>query len=674
MKKLNNKIKLIKKEALWCSALVLAAVIFSGVNVAMAEWREPDQPPVTEQFPAPLTAGTENQAKEGYLLLDPTYNPTEATSLNFSIKRPLEVKGEGAEFSTPYVYNDILSVGDQTLYADSYNDWVGIGTTQFTSDVKLKVSGGIVQITADTTALSGYSDTSAGIYGDAGTLADGAGVYGYRAATDGWAVYGESTNNVGVRGESIDGSGIYATTQASLSAAVYGSNIGSGWAGYFDGILGAGSDVVSDRFLPTGLQRSLIPFTAGQEVGSYSIGTWTNYPDTVRLVFDGTHVWTVTNDRGDANHNLFKTRASDGAVAGSFTVGNPNHNAIAFDGTYIWIVPTSSEEVFRFDPRDESYATLDNDVAGFSQTTKESLAVSSIDGTAYVWTSDPLDGVGGKIIKINSSDLSFETFDLDNIITGLTNPDELTFDGTYLWVIADQGGQKKIVRLLPADPTSDPLVVDTSLLGCDPDDVYADGEYVWCLENTTNELLRIWAEDPNDTRHPMESFGPLGGADDQDMVFDGTYLWVVDYTSSKLYRYLAADPTVRVEFDLSFQPKNIIFDGTYLWITQADGDKDPILHKIYSGTGMGHTDLSGTVKLDPASQQTGSMAILGSGTVSGDTTVGADVIATTNTWGGSDEIVSVSGSVAECATEGYFIKGITLDANSEISEIVCRGL
>jgi hypothetical protein len=682
MKRIKQKTKLVKKQALMCLALALAIVIASGTNVALAEWREPESPPMSEQLSAPLTTGSENQAKKGYLLIDPVgSDPTKETSLTFTHIKPLHVTGDGALFSIPYVYSDKLTVDTDTLYVDSLNEWVGIGTTEFTSGTKFKVSGGTVQVGTEEVsiagrAVSGYSSDDVGIYGGAGVNGV-AGVYGLRMADSGWAVKGvvdgTSIDQVGVMGESADGYGIYATSSAADQAAVYARNYSSGWAGYFDGRLGAGSDMVGNRFLPTNLQTSLIPFTSRQEVGSYSIGTWTNYPDTVQLAFDGTYVWAVTNDRDDANHNFFKVRVSDGVVAGAFTVGTSNHHAVAFDGTYIWIVPTSSEEVFRFDPRDGSYVVLDSS-SGFSTTfPKQSLAVSSINGISYVWTSDPLENIGGEIIKINSSTLSFETFDF-NGITGLTDPAELAFDGIYLWVIAQDGIQKKIVRLLAADPANSPTVIDTVAEGCNPYNIYADGEYVWCLQDTDGKLLRIWAEDPDNTRHPNESFGPLVGADDRDMVFDGTYLWVVDFTNSELYRYLAADPSQYSQFSLTFQPKHIVFDGTYLWITQADGGSNPILHKYYSGTGLGHTDLNSVVNLDPASQQTGSINVAGSAEVGTDTTVGTDLDVYGNLWGGSDETVSVSGDEAVCQTDGYFIKGITLDNDSKISEIVCRGL
>jgi len=54
MKRIKQKIKLVKKQALVCLALALAVVIASGTNVALAEWREPESAPMSEQLSAPL--------------------------------------------------------------------------------------------------------------------------------------------------------------------------------------------------------------------------------------------------------------------------------------------------------------------------------------------------------------------------------------------------------------------------------------------------------------------------------------------------------------------------------------------------------------------------------------------------------------------------------------------
>ena len=125
-----KKIKLVKRQALVCLIFALAIVIVFGAKVAFAEWREPDSTPPGGDFYAPLTIGAENQAKKGYLQLDPEYNPTENNSLLFGRDLPLDVKGTGARFSAPYVYHNILTVDTDTLFADAINDqWVGIGTT-----------------------------------------------------------------------------------------------------------------------------------------------------------------------------------------------------------------------------------------------------------------------------------------------------------------------------------------------------------------------------------------------------------------------------------------------------------------------------------------------------------------------------------------------------------------
>src|SRR5437870_1635465 len=58
--------------------------------------------------------------------------------------------------------------------------------------------------------------------------------------------------------------------------------------------------------------------------------------------FDGTSIW-VANAGSD---NVTKRRVSDGALLGTFTVGD-NPLEIAFDGTNVWITNFAGETVSR---------------------------------------------------------------------------------------------------------------------------------------------------------------------------------------------------------------------------------------------------------------------------------------------------------------------------------------
>ncbi len=222
-----------------------------------------------------------------------------------------------------------------------------------------------------------------------------------------------------------------------------------------------------------------------------------------------------------------------------------------------------------------------------------------------------------------------------------------------------------------------------------------DGEYIWCMTGSgaSQTLLKIWAEDPTDLQHPAENVGG-GITEDLDEVktglFDGTYFWAIDENDSNLYRFLMADTSQYKVFDLSFQSDEIIFDGTYLWSAEVDGS---CLHKFYSGTGMGHTNTSSVVNLDPANSQPGNINVSDSLEVGTDIIVGTDVDISNNHWGGlcDDDTtycttntdctgigteacyggtVPVVGGVASCE-DGEFMGGVELDANSEIINIYC---
>ncbi|MCH7492643.1 hypothetical protein IID19_03600 [Patescibacteria group bacterium] len=728
MKKLRYKINLIEKKALFSLVFVLGIILLaSGIKVTQAEWIEPSSPPPLEQLAPPLTTGGEDQAKKGYLLLDPNYNPTQATSLIFSPKRPLEVRGAGAKFFTPYLYSDLLTVGTDTLYVDSGGNWVGIGTSTQLSVDKFEIVGGTVQVGTKAVPISGrtvsgYSSDNVGVFGSAGTNGQ-VGVYGYSNVSGGYGVRGTSVNSVGVRGESIDGKGIHAINQSQSLGAVFGSNSNGGLAGYFDGRLNSVADMVARTFLPTVLPGSLIPFTSGQELQVYDFGNWgASYPAKARIAFDGTYLWLGTDVIDTNGYNFYKIRVSDGMTVGAYTVGT-GYEAIIFDGTYLWLSSDADGSIYRFNP----VTGISDSVIGLSSNIKYSLSVSTVNGQVYVWATDL---AANRVVKINAANRSFETFSL--VATGATAPYQLTFDGEYVWVATQSD---HIIRLWAEDPddAGNPMTAWDVSANCIPNNIFFDGVYLWCLEGSDGKLLRIWADDPNNAQHPMTSFGPAV-SNNEDMAFDGTYLWVVNSSNSKLYRYLAADPTQYTEYNLAFQPERIVFDGTYLWLSEADGVGVPKLHKYYSGTGLGHTDLSTVVNLQTnvgrcsvattqecifdwhcpiaetcntnISSQPGNINITGSAElkkdhcfntdsnthlyanactqdsdcsggeiicVGGDINVGTDIDAVNNQWGSSGEDVAVSGGIAVCS-DGQFVKGVTIDSGGFITSIHCREL
>jgi len=701
---LNNLTKKRRPTYAWIipvEVVMVVVVFFVFVGVVHAEWIEPSLSPpgVLQPLYAPLTAGPENQAKEGYLELWPDYGLTQSSSLTFNPTKPLDIKGLGAKLSTPYVFNDILTVDNGTLFAHGPHGWVGIGTTVGTDNVKLKVdsvakTGAAVQVGSDTApvdgrAVSAYSSNGAGLTASTGEGAQSSGVYGYRESDNGSAVSGTSIMANGIKGTSTSGKGIEAANESLTSAAVYARNNSSGWAGYFKGFLGAGSDVVAPQFLPRGLNNSLMPFISGQEVAAYSnFGTWTESSSFVRLAYDGTYLWALTRRNSAAdNKNLFKFRASDGTLIHSYTITDTVYGVLAltFDGKYLWVITYSGDAV-RFNPEDGST----NLINLLPSANYSSVAVSTEAGQSYLWvTVDDGSGVYDGVYKVNTSTLAFTLYSFHSDansavnlnLAGVDNPysNAMVYDGQYMWIVVTSG---HLVRLWGQDPSdaAHPAVA-YSTNGAYRALVY-DGQYLWLGTSgpTALPILRVWATDPNDAAHPMNLvYPPAGQALPgylKSMVFDGTYVWAMNHSNPILYRYLAADPTQRIVITTSVAggTEDILFDGTHVWISQSGAP--PTLHKIFSGTGYGQTNLSRVVSLDAIAAQSGNFNVGGNGQVGANMTAGGDVDVSGNQWGGSPETVSlnVDSVPGTCPTDGTFVTGVTLDANSRLDTITCQGL
>ncbi|MBI5037319.1 MAG: hypothetical protein HZC01_01225 [Candidatus Kerfeldbacteria bacterium] len=757
-----------------------------------AEWREPSIPPPQQEFPAPLTTGAENQAKAGDLLLDPSYNPNEQTSLNFDPLRALDVRGTGIHLATPSVFADKLTVDTDTLFVDALVNWLGIGTLTPAAGYRVVVDEGTVQIGDVNTPTSGsavraYSVDSVGIYGDAGATGQ-AGIYGIIDMPTGWAIRGESSANVGVRGESVSGTGIYATTQSLTAPAVAGTNTADGWAGYFNGRLGARAELIADRFVATYIQSSRIPFVQAKRIGYYSVSDGAiqgAYQPS--LAFDGAYVWASNIMPDAAGNNVFKIRVSDGARIASYRVQGAaaTPSAMEYDGQYLWITSTGTGDnsVLKFDPHSgqtiarcvTSDSSRPNGATWGDNPARMTIATEA--GEPYIWTANWL---GGDVSKVDRNCQVIGTYPIGTHGTGTNlnrlnsdgffmKPADITFGDNAIWVITpalcgstapttfdscrvDASCVSGSCRLNPnnlikIDPATGAVTARYATGVANPWKMYFDGIYMWVISNSSvagpKSISKVRVSDGMIMAGYPKELASYRVA----MEFDGQYLWLAGtqggINKASLLRISVATDEMK-EFgevlSTNYWDSSLVFDGANLWSLSAcdancnaGGTRPLKLTKVFITGTTDHPDLStvvqfahttGTCSITTTRQclydwhcptaetcsvinqtQAGHMRISGSLTLkngyckaggavyynrpctnngacsdlaggacaSGDLRIGADIETVGNTWSSLTASVPVTGGIADCP-DGQFVASVTLDSNSKISQITCRGL
>ncbi|MBU0599011.1 hypothetical protein KKF61_08575 [Patescibacteria group bacterium] len=795
MRNFSDKIKkqfFIKRLALALIGFSLVFILAASSRTVLAEWKEPDMFPVEEQFEEPLTTGAEDQTKQGYLEINPEYNPTEATALHFDPQRPLHVYGEGVKFSTENVYSDILTVDTDTLYVNSFYNWVGVGTTLQTDGYIMKVVDGTVKAGDSTSPLTGravssYSSDNIGIYGYAGSTGT-AGVYGLHTEANGLAVKGSSEQNVGVKGESSGGIGIYAITDSISNAAVVGANNGSGWAGYFDGWLGTGADVIGAQFLPSSLQMSLMPFKSGVKVGTYQMTEGPVVNVVGDLAFDGTYMWvsSKSGDQASGTIKLYKVRATDGELVQSFDMPTKWPDRIIFDGDYLWLGEYNQHSIFKISREDGSELAQcltspdpadPLDTLNYWGTSESPTITTSVEnGEVFVWTAN---NRSGDLTKFDRNCVQQGVFPVgsageDEYLNRLNDQgwrvraNDVVFADGHIWTLTPNVCEEAGVPT----PFTQPFFTDVRIKMCATDANCGEAGYSGtCLVQDT-QLVKMNLDGTVETRYDIglsfptrmiydgvhlwiingtdpatESYvAKVRASDGQlvalfdlpgivtDLTFDGTYIWFSGngYPTGSLYRIAASNsdannPNFKIFQNVlmsGYWSGELIFDGTYLWhMTMCGFDaagnpacgtgncaEDPVgsghtncpltATKHFTGTGWGHPDVGSVANLRtregvcsitvaqtcvfdwhcPDGEtcsaghqiQSGNFNVTESSEIGSDLLVGGDVIAKSNVWSGSENTIGVAGT-ADCPA-GQYVKGVTVDSNGYITDIICQGI
>jgi len=680
----------------FCFLLLIS--IFS--DNAKAVQTEPTAQPPEQNMPAYLTIGEENQVKRGALRLG-----TDDVASPFNYQ--LEVLGQGARATSVIAdknlkirkstgvacVDDTLCGADEycsygycrqdTLYVDADNDKVCIGPCLDVEGSKLEVSGGgmlvsqgsIYAASSDNQALYGQGD-SYGVQG-VSSGSNNRGIWAYSAL--GTALQG--VNNIfsysPVYGYSEKGYGIYGSNEN-----VYGL-----WAGYFDGRVQSNQDVSGAKFSATQLQSSLVPFTVGQVLAEY------DYTNAEMKYFDGTYLWFTRAGTGD----LYKVRASDGFQIFKKDLGNEGIiTEIIFDGNYIWVtVAGNVDKVFKIDPYTGDSA------CEIEVKNPQSIAFDS----QYYWVTYNFEN-RGRLAKINNlcqqvdvkPQVGAEPAETTIIISNEDNSiGKIIFNGSYLWTIASVEN-----RIFAINPSSGEAVGWDGVVGNNPSDIFFDNYFYWVANRGDGTVTKYYlmdykvcSEDQSfgcsyDSDCEAEGKGacfawpqPFGsyqaGDGPASLAYDGTYLWTSNFDGQSLTRLLVADPSQSTEYSLGFNPYEMLFDGTYLWVP-SNGTK---IKKLYTGTGMGSTDLSDTLALqfnNPLIQQPGSININASGRIGESMTADGELEVSGNLWGEEQagDVIENGGNPLGQGTfncpAGHYVKDIVVDGDDKVIKIECRAL
>jgi hypothetical protein len=135
------------------------------------------------------------------------------------------------------------------------------------------------------------------------------------------------------------------------------------------------------------------------------------------LTYDGTYLWLANIwDRG-----IFKLRPSDCAHISTISGPGSDLNDLAWDGNHLWVTSYPSQKFYKIRPSDGSVVAEFDYPPGLDETQNTGLAY---DGVSLWFSAD------GTIYKLNPANGQV----ISSMSTGITRPDSLAWDGTYLWI------------------------------------------------------------------------------------------------------------------------------------------------------------------------------------------------------------------------------------------------
>jgi len=147
-------------------------------------------------------------------------------------------------------------------------------------------------------------------------------------------------------------------------------------------------------------------------------------------------------------------------------------------------------------------------------------------------------------------------------------PQGVTSDGTYLWVIGSNSGA--VYKYSMAGVYQNVSFSVGSQTGGNIDDVMWDGSHFWVVSNSNDAVYKYNASGvyQNVSFSVASQMGVPRG-----IAWDGTYFYIVDQTNDRAYKYNAGGTYQNVSFVVADSPQGIAYDGSHLWVISVTTQK-----------------------------------------------------------------------------------------------------
>ncbi|HOB77831.1 MAG: transglutaminase domain-containing protein [Bacteroidales bacterium] len=209
--------------------------------------------------------------------------------------------------------------------------------------------------------------------------------------------------------------------------------------------------------------------------------------------------------------------AYPGEIIKQLKAPNRHCTGLTYDGKYLWVADRGTDSLYKID-------------------TKDGHIIKSISAPGY-WT------------------------------TGLA------WDGQHLWVIDERGGIPQgdeffTGYLYMIDTMNGNVLHHTSLPFSNPQDLTYDGKYMWVISATDNKLIKF---NPYDGTSIIEFTAPSRGC--TGLSYDGSYLWIANHIRNEIYKVSPIDGSVIIlTYSPNEYPRGMAFDGNYLWLVDSQTD------------------------------------------------------------------------------------------------------